>query len=212
MTNKKKQNKREYFTFYRSFYEALKELPQESNYKIYNAIFEYAFNFNKPDLTLFTSIEKTIWLLIEPNITKSVSQYNNGTKPKTSQHEAKTEPRTSEDKDRDKDEDKEKITGGLESVVFFNFGKSKEQEVINVFTELYPFIQPELKEYKDSLVNWCAKVKRYQFNLDQKFHANPYTIAMEFVCRLAKKQQKPELINLAEKYVGFIEKRLNIEY
>ena len=41
---------RDSFVFYKTFYECIKELPQESGYTLYNAVFEYAFNGEIPNL------------------------------------------------------------------------------------------------------------------------------------------------------------------
>ena len=43
--------KRDTTIFYRSFYEAIKDLPIENQSVVYNAIFEYTFNFIEVDLS-----------------------------------------------------------------------------------------------------------------------------------------------------------------
>jgi hypothetical protein len=62
MTN---QNTRDSYIFYRSFYEAIKELPNENQLEIYNAIAEYSLNFKEVELS---GLSKTIFILIKPQI------------------------------------------------------------------------------------------------------------------------------------------------
>ena len=52
---------RESFIFYKTFYECIKELPKKSGYALYNAIFEYVFSGEEPELS---GIEKGIFVLI----------------------------------------------------------------------------------------------------------------------------------------------------
>jgi hypothetical protein len=62
MTN---QNTRDSYIFYRSFYEAIKELPSENQLEIYNAIAEYSLNFKEIELS---GLSKTIFTLIKPQL------------------------------------------------------------------------------------------------------------------------------------------------
>jgi len=79
---------RDSMIFYRSFYEAIKELPLEKQGEIYNAIFCYGLDFKEPDLT---GISKTIWTLIKPQIDANIKRFENGRKPKNKQKESKIE-------------------------------------------------------------------------------------------------------------------------
>lgn len=79
---------RDSFIFYRSFYEALNELPDKEQLKVYKAISEYSLNFNEIELT---GIAKTIFILIKPQLDANIQRYKNGTKPKKKQKVSKTE-------------------------------------------------------------------------------------------------------------------------
>lgn len=79
---------RDSMIFYRSFYEAIKELPLDKQGEIYDAIFTYGLDFTEPKLT---GISKTIWTLIKPQIDSNIEKYKNGCKPKTKQKESKIE-------------------------------------------------------------------------------------------------------------------------
>lgn len=63
--------------FYRSFYEAIKELPPEDFKKSVSAIMEYGLNEKEPETA---GIEKTIYLLAKPQIDANNRRYQNGTK------------------------------------------------------------------------------------------------------------------------------------
>lgn len=64
---------RESIIFYKSYYEAIKELPPEQQVKIYEAIFEYGFFDNEIKTT---GIEKVVFNLIKPTLNSSVSRYS----------------------------------------------------------------------------------------------------------------------------------------
>jgi len=65
--------------FYRSFYEAISELPKEVQADVYHALFEYALNFNEVELS---GLAKTIFTLIKPQLDANMKRYMNGTIPK----------------------------------------------------------------------------------------------------------------------------------
>jgi hypothetical protein len=65
------------FIFYRSFAEAIDDLPDEEQLKIYKAIKEYALNERETELS---GIAKSFWKLIKPQITANNRRYQNGTK------------------------------------------------------------------------------------------------------------------------------------
>lgn len=92
--------KRDSFLFYRSFMEAVESLPPESYKAVLVAISNYALNGEIPKLT---GIEKTIFLLVKPQVDANNRKYENalrgGRKPKDQQEdpeipeeEEKTEP------------------------------------------------------------------------------------------------------------------------
>ena len=79
---------RESTVFYRSFYEAIKELDADMQSQVYCAIFEYALNFNQLELT---GVAKTVFTLIKPQLDANQKRYDNGNKPKLKQTISKTE-------------------------------------------------------------------------------------------------------------------------
>ncbi len=76
---------------YRSFYEAIKDLPEEEGFKAWNAIYAYGLNGEETELT---GIAATIFKLIKPQLDANQRKFENGTKggrPKK-QDETKKKP------------------------------------------------------------------------------------------------------------------------
>lgn len=73
--------------FYRSFYEALKDLPDNDRLVIYDAIFSYGLDLKEVELS---GIAAVIWKLVKPNIEANNRRYENGKKgAKAKQEESK---------------------------------------------------------------------------------------------------------------------------
>ena len=69
--------KKDSFIFYRSFYDAIKELPSEMQTKLYNTIFAYQFEEKEEKLS---GIEKAVFTLIKPQLNANNTRYENGCK------------------------------------------------------------------------------------------------------------------------------------
>jgi hypothetical protein len=70
---------------YRSFYEAIKDLPKELQADAWQCIFEYGLNDNQQELT---GIVSTVFKLIKPQLDANKKRFENGQKggrPKTEQ-------------------------------------------------------------------------------------------------------------------------------
>lgn len=79
---------------YRSFYEAIVELPEANQVEVWKALFEYALNFNEIPLK---GLSKTIFTLIKPQLDANNQKYLNGIKPKKKQKGSKKEPNIKEE-------------------------------------------------------------------------------------------------------------------
>ena len=64
---------KESFVFFRSFFEAIEEIDEKKQLKLYKSIANFALNNEKP--TDLKGIEKAIFSLIEPQITASSKRY-----------------------------------------------------------------------------------------------------------------------------------------
>jgi len=63
------------FTFYRSYYDSMKELSDEDKKEMIYAILDFVFKDIEPT---FTGIKKMAWQLIKPNLNTSKNRSNNG--------------------------------------------------------------------------------------------------------------------------------------
>ena len=70
-------DKRDSFICYRSFYEAIGDLPDKNQLEIYRSIFDFSLNFNEPKLE---GISKTIFTLIRPQLDANKKKFKNGCK------------------------------------------------------------------------------------------------------------------------------------
>ena len=76
------------FSFYKSYYEALKEISEKDKKDVIFAMINYVFEDKKPKLK---GVNKVIWALIEPNLDKSKNKSNgNSGAPVGNQNASKT--------------------------------------------------------------------------------------------------------------------------
>lgn len=95
---------RESFIFYASFYEALKELPDDIRLKVFDAVCEFALSGVEPALV---GVEKAIFALIKPQISANHARYENGCKggaPKGNQNARKNNQTETEEQPTDNQE------------------------------------------------------------------------------------------------------------
>ena len=89
--------------FYRSFYEAISELPEVNQLEVYKAVFEYTFNFKENELK---GLSKTIFTLIKPQLDANNKKFTNGKNggrpPKYKQDETKEEPKNNQNETKSK--------------------------------------------------------------------------------------------------------------
>jgi DnaD/phage-associated family protein len=71
---------RDSFIFYRSFYDAISELPKENQADTYNSIMKYALDQEEIELT---GISKAIFSLVKPQLDANYKKYENGKQKKS---------------------------------------------------------------------------------------------------------------------------------
>ena len=81
--------------FYRSFFEALKELPDSNRLEMFDAICEYGLNFQQANN--LSGISKAIFTLIKPQIEANIKRYENGSQPKNKQKISNIEAKNKQD-------------------------------------------------------------------------------------------------------------------
>lgn len=184
---------REGFVFYRSFYEAIKELPEKNQNEIYSAIMEFALNFNEVELT---GLSKTIFTLIKPQIQANNRRFENGKKPKIKQTESKREAKEKQNiskieaKEKDKEKEKEKEECIIEKEIEEATGKLLNQEfpTFEKFHKRFFDINSDLmgmdlKGYYKQYVTWSTEK-----NVRKKDW-------FEFACYLLKKKRSSGAYN-----------------
>ena len=122
---------RDSFIFYRSFYEAISELPKENQADTYNAIMQYALNQEEIELT---GISKAIFSLVKPQLDANYKKYENGkqkkskTEAKQKQTKSKTETNVNENvndnenvnvNDNDNENVNDSCVDGLQRIIDF---------------------------------------------------------------------------------------------
>jgi len=158
--------------FYRSFYEALKDLPAENQAELYTAIFEYSLNFNEVELT---GLSNTIFKLIKPQLKANNKKYENGKKGgapnKENQNETKEEPNNNQNETKSKanvnDNDnlnenyKDKEYNTLFEIKDFNFAISNFSGNKQYFYLCYRYWELYRKEYPNHMHLKTAKFKEW---------------------------------------------------
>ena len=144
---------RDSFIFYRSFYEAIKEVPEDAQLQIYKAISIYALEQKEIGLS---GISKAIFSLIKPQLDANYKKYENGkqsrskTKAKDKQSESKTETNVNDnenvnvnDNENNNDNASDSCVDGLQKVIDFynsNIGLITPYgiEILNSYAEEMP--------------------------------------------------------------------------
>lgn len=101
---------RDSVVFYRSFYDAIKELPAEQQVACFHAIMDYALDGKKPE---GKGIEKTVFALVRPQIDTNNKRYENGLKggkQKGKAEEIKEEPNWNQTGTKPEPNDNQEIT------------------------------------------------------------------------------------------------------
>ena len=101
--------KRDSFIFYRSFWEAVKELKPAEREKVMSCICSYIFDDNETELK---ATPKAIWTLIKPQLIANNKKYENGSKGGRPKKE--TEPKPNSNKNDDKTETEKKPKENLD--------------------------------------------------------------------------------------------------
>ena len=154
MTN---QNTRDSYIFYRSFYEAIKELPKENQLEIYNAIAEYSLNFKEVELS---GLSKTIFTLIKPQLEANNKKYLNGSKPKQKQKISKTEAKNKQK--ISKTEGNVNVNVNEECIMKNENVLNEELKIKNKKTFKKPTLE-QVKEYNQSRGGYVDANKFYDY-------------------------------------------------
>jgi len=149
--------------FYRSFYEAIRELPKTAQADVYNAIFEFSLNFNEIELN---GIAKTIFTLIKPQLVANQAKYKNGCITKDKQNRSKTEAKNKQTESKTEGNENEECLMRNE-----NENENENDSFIKNVDFLYS-IYPNACFVKNTSTNKSLKnkdkikllLKKYEFN------------------------------------------------
>ncbi|MBQ6700777.1 MAG: hypothetical protein IJM98_08985 [Oscillospiraceae bacterium] len=126
--------------FYRSYWEAAKNLSDTDRLKVYDGIFSFAFEGKEP---LFEGISSCFWILSRPNIVKSLKKaaanVENGVKggrPPKSQQEPNKKPIKTQQEPNEKAD------------ISLNKEQGVKNEDGNLYRGIKKFVPPTLEEIK----------------------------------------------------------------
>lgn len=154
---------RDSFIFYRSFYEAIKEIPEDAQLQVYKAISIYALEQEEIQLT---GISKAIFSLVKPQLDANYKKYENG---KQSKSKIKAKDKQSKSKIETNVNDNENVN--VNDNVNNNNNVSDScvdglQDVINFYNDnigqLTPFgltiLEDYVKEMNKDIVIYAMKI------------------------------------------------------
>lgn len=148
--------------FYRSFYEAIQDLPTEQQAQAYNAIFAYALDEQEPKLT---GIVATVFKLIKPQLDANLQRYKNGAKggrPKNLT-ETETKPNHNLTKTKHKPKPNLDITETEPNVNVNDNVNENENENENVFRASPPKKNEVLRYFQSKGMESEQAMKFYNF-------------------------------------------------
>jgi len=137
---------------YRSFYDAIKLLPNDTQLEIFRAIFEFGLDGIEPELS---KSALPFWLLIKPNLQANRTKWKSGSKAKRKQSGSKTEAKHKQTRS--------KAQANVDVDVDVDVDKD-ENEDVDVKVDLSDLSKFESKYDKQML----ADFKAYWTETDQK--------------------------------------------
>ena len=124
-------NMRDTMIIYRSFFEAIRELPKENQAEIWNAVYELGLNGIEIELQ---GLSKTIFMLVKPQIEANLKRFENGKKPKLKQNISKTESKVNQEQIKVEANNNNNINNNKN----IETRKSKFYDLLSVYVGEYP--------------------------------------------------------------------------
>ena len=169
---------RDSFVFYKSFYEAIKNIPEEEQLKLYNAICEYSLFDIIPNLP--DGIAKAMFILMKPNIDNANARYKasvengkRGGRPRKKQGEKnldKTQQKPNNNLDKTQQKPKQNLNDNVDVDVNVNDNDNIDNKPTKKTNKKAnkKFVPPTLEEIE----NYC---KEKNYNIDTQFFYEYFT-------------------------------------
>lgn len=157
--------------FYRSFYEALKELDTISKAEVFDAIMEFSFHGTEIQLH---GVAKTVFILIKPQLEANMRRYENGMKPKQKkanekQNESRHQTNVNDNANVNANENKKEkfVAPSLQEVEqFFSENNFKLETARNAF---HYYNEANWKDSRGKAIqNWKQKMRGVWFKDENK--------------------------------------------
>ena len=177
----------EKFTFFRSFWEAVKRLPKKDRYPILEAIIEYGLDGREPES--LSDAQFAYFLLVEPVLSKgrnrAESGKQGGSKPKANAKQTLTHKDIHKEKDMDKDKemDKENEKADKPPVRSRFIPPTIEEVHAYCLEQGYTAVSPERfvsyyqangwKVGKNAMKDWKAAVRGWESRKQEKLPEKP---------------------------------------
>lgn len=150
---------RDSFIFYRSFYDAIKDLPRDIQGEIYTAIMEYSLYGNETDN--LKPVARSIFTLIKPQIDVNNKRFQNGRKggrpkPNNNQTETEEEPNVNDNVNvNNKKETLSKERAKKDAALAATLSRKED-----FYQSLIPFIGKYPKDMVQKFFNYWSEMNR----------------------------------------------------
>jgi hypothetical protein len=134
---------RDSMVIYRSFYDAIKELPEKNQLEILKQIFEFGLDGIEFELT---GISKTIWILIKPNLEANRTKWESGCKAKKKQSRSKVEAKPKQEAS----ETEANVDVDVDEDVNVDVKVKKDKFDLSIYQDYAPIIRKWI-DYKKTL-------------------------------------------------------------
>lgn len=200
------------FIFYASFYEAISELDNESQLKVYQAVCAYALTGEEPEIT---GVASAMFKLMKPQIDANTKRRENGRRggrprteeePNENQTETEEEPNENQtitkakpkEKDKVKDKDKEKVK---EKDVSYDTSKKKVRHKYGEYGNVL-LSDDQMEKLKDEFPDWEQRIENlseYIASTGKKYKDHLATIRS-----WARKEKPPDHNSAVGKWEEFL--------
>lgn len=167
---------RDSFVFYRSFYEAIKDLPRDVQGEIYTAIMEYSLYGKETDN--LKPITRSVFTLMKPQIDVNNKRFENGKrggrpkseykptenqsetkdKPKNNQSETNSKPNVNDNVNVNENENKDNTPDGVSKKDAAKAATLKRREEFK--KSLYPFVEKYSERMVEAFFNYWSELNR----------------------------------------------------